>query len=70
MDMLEYIYGRSNTKIIVSSYLNGGRPSIEQLGDQIACMQSTGADVIKLEVAVDYITDLAPIFQMLTHCQV
>ncbi|KAK4841176.1 hypothetical protein QYF36_000141 [Acer negundo] len=71
MSMCELIHGRSNTKIIVSSYVNGGgRPSTEKLGDLIACMQATGADVIKLEIAVDYITDLVPIFQMLTYCQV
>ncbi|KAL8548517.1 hypothetical protein ACS0TY_007715 [Phlomoides rotata] len=33
-------------------------------------MQSTQADVIKLVINVDYITDVAPIFQMLTHSQV
>ncbi|KAL9430812.1 hypothetical protein AB3S75_026079 [Citrus x aurantiifolia] len=69
--MSEIIYGRSNTKIIVSSYLNGGgKPTTEKLGDVIACMQATGADVMKLEIAVDSITDLAPVFEMLTHCQV
>lgn len=69
--MCEYIYSRSNSKVIVSSYLNGGgKPTTEKLGDLIACMQATGADVMKLEIAVDYITDVAPIFEMLTHCQV
>lgn len=69
--MSEIIYSRSNTKIIVSSYLNGGgKPTTEKLGDVIACMQATGADVMKLEIAVDSITDLAPVFEMLTHCQV
>ncbi|KAM6558465.1 hypothetical protein CsatA_027704 [Cannabis sativa] len=33
-------------------------------------MQSTGADVIKLIVEVHNIIDVAPIFHMLTHCQV
>jgi hypothetical protein len=68
--MAECMYKRANTKIIVSSYVNGGKPSNEKLGHLIACMQSTGADVIKLVIDVDYITDLAPVFQMLTHCQV
>lgn len=69
--MSENIYSRSNSKIIVSSYLNGGgKPTTEKLGDVIACMQATGADVMKLEIAVDSITDLAPVFEMLTHCQV
>lgn len=68
--MAECMYKRANSKIIVSSYVNGGKPSNERLGDLIACLQSTGADVIKLVIDVDYITDLAPVFQMLAHCQV
>ncbi|KAH7517141.1 hypothetical protein FEM48_Zijuj09G0030800 [Ziziphus jujuba var. spinosa] len=60
----------SNSQIIISSYVNGGKPSMEKLGHLIACMQSIGADFIKLAVDVDYITDLPPIFQMLTHCHV
>lgn len=68
--MAECMYKRANSKIIVSSYVNGGKPSNERLGNLIACMQSTGADVIKLVIDVDYITDLAPVFQMLAHCQV
>ncbi|XP_062087181.1 bifunctional 3-dehydroquinate dehydratase/shikimate dehydrogenase, chloroplastic-like isoform X2 [Humulus lupulus] len=59
-----------NSQIIVSSYVNGSKPSSEKLGNLIACMQSTGADVIRLIVEVHNITDVAPIFQMLTHCQV
>lgn len=68
--MAEHLYRREKSKIIVSSYVNGGKPSSEKLGDLIARMQSTGADVIKLVIDVDYITDLAPLFQMLTYCQV
>ncbi|KAJ8898668.1 hypothetical protein K2173_004702 [Erythroxylum novogranatense] len=68
--MVEYVYNRSSSKLVVSSYVNGGKPSAEKLGFLIACMQSTGADVIKLVIDVDYITDLAPVFKMLTHCQV
>jgi 3-dehydroquinate dehydratase/shikimate dehydrogenase len=68
--MAEYVYNRSNTKLIVSSYVNGRKPSAEELGYLIACMQSTGADVLKLVLDVEKITDLAPVFTMLTHCQV
>ncbi|KAJ8748396.1 hypothetical protein K2173_003033 [Erythroxylum novogranatense] len=68
--MADYFYNRSNTKLVVSSYVNGEKPSAEKLGHLIACMQSTGADIIKLVIDVHYITDLAPVFQMLTHCQV
>ncbi|XVF32688.1 hypothetical protein REPUB_Repub17cG0104300 [Reevesia pubescens] len=70
INMAEYLYNRSNSRIIVSSYVNGGKPSTEKLGNLIACMQATGADVIKLDICVDYITDLAPVFTFLTHCQV
>ncbi|KDP21552.1 hypothetical protein JCGZ_22023 [Jatropha curcas] len=70
IDMAEYVYNRSNTKLIVSSYVKGEKPSAEKLGNLIVHMQSTGADVIKLVINVDYITDLAPIFKMLAHCQV
>ncbi|EEF41656.1 shikimate dehydrogenase, putative [Ricinus communis] len=70
VSMAEYIYNRSSGKLIVSSYVNGGKPSAEKLGNLIANLQSTGADVIKLVINVDYITDLAPVFKMLAHCQV
>ncbi|XP_039013878.1 bifunctional 3-dehydroquinate dehydratase/shikimate dehydrogenase, chloroplastic-like [Hibiscus syriacus] len=63
-------YFGSNSRIIVSNDVNGGKPSVEKLADLIACMQATRADVIKLDICVDYITDLAPIFTVLTHCQV
>lgn len=60
----------SSSQLIVSSYVNGEKSSAEKLGNLIARMQSTGTDIIKLMVEVDYITDLAPIFQIQTHCQV
>lgn len=68
--MAECVYNRPNSKLIVSSYVNGGKPSPEKLGNLIACMQSTGADVIKLVINVEYITDLASVFKILAHCQV
>ncbi|CAL5437108.1 unnamed protein product [Camellia sinensis] len=68
--LTEFMNNRSNSKIIVSSHVNSGRPSEEKLGNLIACLQSTGADVIKLLIDVVYITDVAPVFHMLTHCQV
>ncbi|XP_022844776.1 bifunctional 3-dehydroquinate dehydratase/shikimate dehydrogenase, chloroplastic-like isoform X2 [Olea europaea var. sylvestris] len=66
----EFMRKRSNTKIIVSGHLNGETPTTENLGNLIIDLQSTGADVIKLVVDVSFITDVAPIFHMLTHCQV
>ncbi|XP_031111738.1 bifunctional 3-dehydroquinate dehydratase/shikimate dehydrogenase, chloroplastic-like [Ipomoea triloba] len=71
MVMNELMRVRSNSKIIVSTYVNGGGPpTTEKLGDLIINMQATGADIIKLVIDVAYITDVAPVFQMLTHCQV
>lgn len=61
---------RCNTKIIVSSYVNGGHPSLEKLGNLIAFMQCTGADIIKIVIDVVYITDVAPMLHIITHCQV
>ncbi|KAK3003243.1 hypothetical protein RJ639_018185 [Escallonia herrerae] len=66
----ELMNKRSNTKIIVSSYLNGGTPSKEKLGNLIACLQCTGADIVKVVIDVIYITDVAPLFHVLAHCQV
>lgn len=70
INIFEYKNQNPNSKFIVSSYVNGGKPSAEKLGNLIADMQFTGADVIKLKIDVNYITHLVPIFQMLTHCQV
>jgi 3-dehydroquinate dehydratase/shikimate dehydrogenase len=60
----------SESKIIVSSYIKGGKPSKEKLGNIIAHLQSTGADIIKLVIDAVYITDVAPIFHVLIHSQV
>ncbi|KAL1558455.1 bifunctional 3-dehydroquinate dehydratase/shikimate dehydrogenase, chloroplastic-like [Salvia divinorum] len=60
----------SKTKVIVSKYVNRENLRAETLGDLIVEMQSTNADIIKLVIDVDYITHVAPIFRMLTHCQV
>ncbi|KAK9280767.1 hypothetical protein L1049_003655 [Liquidambar formosana] len=70
VNMTKYMDRRSNSKIIVSSYVHNGDLSEEKLSCLIACMQSTGADIVKLVIDVVYITDLAPVFHMLTHCQV
>ncbi|KAF8401565.1 hypothetical protein HHK36_012507 [Tetracentron sinense] len=68
--MVQYINKRSASKIIVSSYVHGGIPSKEDFSHLVACLQSTGADIIKLFTDVVYITDLAQVFHLLSHCQV
>ncbi|XP_042067532.1 bifunctional 3-dehydroquinate dehydratase/shikimate dehydrogenase, chloroplastic-like isoform X1 [Salvia splendens] len=60
----------SDTKVIISNYLNTCDLTAETLGNLIVEMQSTNADIIKLVIDVDYITHVAPIFRMFTHCQV
>ncbi|KAA3475040.1 bifunctional 3-dehydroquinate dehydratase/shikimate dehydrogenase, chloroplastic-like [Gossypium australe] len=41
VNMAEYLHNRLNTRIIVSNYVNDGRPSVEKLVDIIACIFST-----------------------------
>eukprot|EP00262_Sarcandra_glabra_P020593 TRINITY_DN8273_c0_g3_i2.p1 TRINITY_DN8273_c0_g3~~TRINITY_DN8273_c0_g3_i2.p1 ORF type:complete len:542 (-),score=79.52 TRINITY_DN8273_c0_g3_i2:122-1669(-) len=65
-----YINRRSNSKIIVSCHVSGKIPSKEELSQLVARMQSTGADIIKIVTNADFITDIAPIFHLLSHCQV
>lgn len=59
-----------NSKIIASYHVNGRSPSKEKLGDLVAQMQSSGADIIKLVIDACVITDVAKIFDLLSHCQV
>nr|AXF38107.1 3-dehydroquinate dehydratase / shikimate dehydrogenase [Bergenia purpurascens] len=66
----KYMNKHCNSKMIVSSYVNGGNLSKDKLSYLIACLQSTGADIIKFVIDVVYITDVAPIFGMMTHSQV
>ncbi|KAL3517498.1 hypothetical protein ACH5RR_020087 [Cinchona calisaya] len=73
----ELMSRRSNTKIIISTYLQNGGGGCgsgtlckEKLGNLVICLQSTGADVIKIVVDVAYITDVAPLFHLLAHSQV
>ncbi|KAJ6775301.1 SHIKIMATE DEHYDROGENASE [Salix purpurea] len=61
---------RNGGKVIVSSYLNGATPSKEKLGDLVASMQATGADMIKVVSNADDITEMERIFYLLSHCQV
>ncbi|KAB5556305.1 hypothetical protein DKX38_007214 [Salix brachista] len=61
---------RNGGKVIVSSYLNGATPSKEKLGDLVASMQATGADMIKVVSNADDITEMERIFYLLSHCEV
>uniref|UniRef100_A0A7N0TGI3 Shikimate dehydrogenase n=1 Tax=Kalanchoe fedtschenkoi TaxID=63787 RepID=A0A7N0TGI3_KALFE len=59
-----------NVKIIVSSHNYEFTPSTEELGNLVAKIQATGADIVKIATTALDITDSARVFQMLAHSQV
>ncbi|XP_050225733.1 bifunctional 3-dehydroquinate dehydratase/shikimate dehydrogenase, chloroplastic-like [Mercurialis annua] len=58
------------TKIIVSSHNYGNTPSVEEIGNLVAMIQATGADIVKIATTALDITDNARMFQVLVHSQV
>ncbi|KAM0071944.1 putative 3-dehydroquinate dehydratase, Shikimate dehydrogenase (NADP(+)) [Helianthus debilis subsp. tardiflorus] len=70
--MNELMQKREHSKIIVSSYVKSGIGICckETLGNLLVALQSTGADIVKVVTEVAYITDVAPVFHILTHSQV
>ncbi|XP_042516886.1 bifunctional 3-dehydroquinate dehydratase/shikimate dehydrogenase, chloroplastic-like [Macadamia integrifolia] len=68
--MSKYASNNSNSKIIVSSYKGVGKPSEEDLSHLVVRLQSIGADIIKLVTDVVKISDVAPVFHIISHCQV
>ncbi|XVF30845.1 hypothetical protein REPUB_Repub16aG0092800 [Reevesia pubescens] len=59
-----------NVKIIVSSHNYERTPSVEELGDLVARIQATGADIVKIATTALDIEDNARMFQVLVHSQV
>lgn len=59
-----------NGKIIVSCNVAGGATLKEELGHLVTQMQPTGADIIKLVIDANDITDLAHLFHLLSRYQV
>ncbi|KAB2629783.1 bifunctional 3-dehydroquinate dehydratase/shikimate dehydrogenase [Pyrus ussuriensis x Pyrus communis] len=57
-------------KIIVSSHNYEKTPSSEEIGDLVARIQATGADIVKIATTALDITDSARVFQVLVHSQV
>ncbi|CAM8914773.1 unnamed protein product [Rhodiola kirilowii] len=57
-------------KVIVSSYNFHNTPSAEALGNLVARIQATGADIVKIVTTALDITDGARIFQLTTHSQI
>ncbi|XP_041000947.1 bifunctional 3-dehydroquinate dehydratase/shikimate dehydrogenase, chloroplastic-like isoform X1 [Juglans microcarpa x Juglans regia] len=66
------IYGRKpeNFKVIVSSHNYQDTPSAEDLGNLVAIIQATGADIVKIATTALEIADVARIFQITVHSQV
>ncbi|XP_077232468.1 dehydroquinate dehydratase, putative / shikimate dehydrogenase isoform X2 [Tasmannia lanceolata] len=57
-------------KVIVSSHNYQSTPSAEEIGNLVATIQATGADIVKIATYAVDITDVARMFQVLVHCQV
>jgi 3-dehydroquinate dehydratase type I len=57
-------------KLIVSSHNYENTPSAEELGNLVAQMQATGADIVKIATTATEIVDVARMLQILVHCQV
>lgn len=71
-DFISSIYGKkpNNFKVIVSSYNFHDTPSSEEIGNLVARIQATGADIAKIVTTALDITDCARIFQVTVHSQV
>lgn len=71
-EFFESIDGRENTKtaIIVSSHNYINTPSVEEIGDLVARIQATGADIVKIATTAIDIVDNSRILQLLTYSQV
>lgn len=57
-------------KLVVSSHNYNNTPSVEDLGNLVAKIQATGADIVKIATTASDITDVANIFQTIVHSQV
>lgn len=71
-EFFNFIEGKKpeNAKIIVSSHNYQNTPSLEEIGDLVARIQATGADIVKIATTALDITDSARVFQVLVHSQV
>ncbi|KAM3752850.1 hypothetical protein ACB098_03G049200 [Castanea mollissima] len=71
-DFYNAIQGKKpeKVKIIVSSHNYQNTPSVEEIGDLVAKILSTGADIVKVATTALDIIDSARVFQVLVHSQV
>ncbi|XP_068658360.1 bifunctional 3-dehydroquinate dehydratase/shikimate dehydrogenase, chloroplastic isoform X1 [Aristolochia californica] len=59
-----------NVKVIVSSHNYQFTPSVEEIGNLVVKIQSTGADIVKIATYATDITDVVRMFEVIVHCQV
>ncbi|PHT58830.1 Bifunctional 3-dehydroquinate dehydratase/shikimate dehydrogenase, chloroplastic, partial [Capsicum baccatum] len=66
------VRGNKSTKckLIVSSHNYDSTPSAEDLGNLVAKIQASGADIVKFATTAQDITDVARVFQITVHSQV
>ncbi|KAK6122628.1 hypothetical protein DH2020_043627 [Rehmannia glutinosa] len=57
-------------KVIVSSHNYDNTPSAEDLGNLVARIQASGADIVKFATTATDITDVARVFQITVHSQI
>uniref|UniRef100_A0A2N9IYC3 Uncharacterized protein n=1 Tax=Fagus sylvatica TaxID=28930 RepID=A0A2N9IYC3_FAGSY len=71
-DFYNTIQGKKpeKVKIIVSSHNYQNTPSVEEIGNLVARILATGADIVKVATTGLDIVDSARIFQVLVHSQV
>ncbi|XP_028800195.1 bifunctional 3-dehydroquinate dehydratase/shikimate dehydrogenase, chloroplastic-like [Neltuma alba] len=71
-DFISSINGKKpdNFKVIVSSHNFHDTPSYETIGNLVASIQSTGADIAKIVTTALDITDCAQIFQITVHSHI
>lgn len=71
-DFYSSIQGKKpeKVKIVVSSHNYQNTPSAEEIGNLVARIQATGADIVKVATTALDITDSASIFQVLVRSQV
>lgn len=59
-----------NFKVIVSNHNYQYTPDVEDLGNLVVKIQSTGADIVKIATTATDITDVARMFQITANSQV
>ncbi|RRT55835.1 hypothetical protein B296_00026579 [Ensete ventricosum] len=59
-----------NFKLIISSHNYQSTPSSEELSSLVARIQAAGADIVKIATTAVDIVDVAPMFQVIVHCQI